>query len=108
MWLPGGPLETFGPSSVTIRYTGASWKQVVAKVSTANGTDVTEGATPVKATEGVLTIRLLDEVVLLRRGKKLVVTLSSHDGMFGGTATGEIAIQRVTLRLSVLRRAVSR
>ena len=106
--LPGGPLETFGAGNVTVRYAGASWKQVVAKVSTANGTLLTEGAAPVKKREGVLTIPLLDEAVFLRRGRKLVVTLSSHDGTFGGTATGKIAVHRLTLKLSVLRRAVSR
>lgn len=106
--LPGGPLETFGVGSVTVRYAGASWKQVVAKVSTADGTVLTEGAAPVKKRAGVRTIPLLDEAVFLPRGRKLVVTLGSHDGTFGGAATGKIAIRRVTLKLSVLRRAVSR
>jgi hypothetical protein len=61
----------------------------------------------VKTSEGVLKIRLLNEVKFLPRGKKLVVTLSNHDATFGGTETGHIAVQRVTLRLSVLARAVS-
>lgn len=107
VWLPGGPLETFGVGSVTIRYTDASWEQVVAKVSTADGTLVTEGAAPVTQRAGVLKIPFLNEMALLPRGKKLVVTLSNRDSVFGGTATGSIAIQRVTLRLSVLQRAVS-
>ena len=48
MRLTGGPLETFGGAgSVTIRYSGASWKQIVAQVFTADGTLVTEGAAPV-------------------------------------------------------------
>jgi hypothetical protein len=46
--------------------------------------------------------------MLLPRGKKLTVTLSNHDATFGGTATGHIAVQRVTLKLSVLARAASR
>jgi hypothetical protein len=107
--LPGGPLETFGAGSVTIRYAGASWKQVVAEVSTGDGTTfVTEGAAPLTKPDGVLTIPLLDEAVFLRRGRRLVVTLSSHDDTFGGTASGKIAVGRVTLKLSVLQRAVSR
>jgi hypothetical protein len=106
--LPGGPFETFGSGSVTIRYVGATWKQVVARVSTPDGTLVTEGAAPVEKRTGVLTIPLLDEAVLLRRGKKLVVSLSSHDSEFAGPAGGKIAIARVTLKLSVLQRAVSR
>ncbi|HZT85798.1 MAG TPA: CocE/NonD family hydrolase [Gaiellaceae bacterium] len=105
--LPGGPLETFGGGSVTVRYADASWAQAVATVSTAKGKVVTEGAAPVAHQAGVLKIQLLNEAALLRRGKKIVVTLSSHDATFGGTAAGTIAIQRVTLRLSVLARAVS-
>jgi pimeloyl-ACP methyl ester carboxylesterase len=107
VWLTGGPLETFGGGSVTIRYTGASWKEVVARISIAGGKLVTEGAAPVKNGAGVLRIPLLNEAMLLPRGKKVVVTLSNHDATFGGTTTGKIAIQRVTLRLSVLQRAVS-
>ncbi len=104
--LPGGPLETFGGGSVTIRYTGASWQQVVATISTANGA-VTEGAAPVKHAGGVLKIPLLDEVAFLPRGKKLTVTLASHDATFAGTTSGTITVGRVTLKLSVLTRAVS-
>lgn len=106
--LPGGPLETFGGGSVTIRYSGASWKHVVAQVSDPSGTVVTEGAAPVKHRRGVLTIPLLNEAVLLPRGKKIVVTLSSHDTTFGGASSGKISVGRVTLKLSVLARAVSR
>lgn len=106
--LPGGPFETFGVGTVTVRYTGASWKQVIAKVSTPNGTLVTEGAARARKPADVLTIPLLDEAVFLPRGKKLVVSLSSHDAEFGGSSGGSITIRRVTLRLSVLRRAVSR
>lgn len=106
--LPGGPLETFGVGSVTIRYARATWKQVVARVTTPSGTLVTEGAAPVEARAGLLTIPLLDEAVLLHRGKKLVVTLTSHDSEFAGAGGGKIAIRRVTLELSVLQRAVSR
>ena len=106
--LPGGPFETFGAGTVTVRYTGASRKQLVARVSAPNGTLVTEGAAPVRKPAGVLTIPLLDEAVFLPRGKRLVVSLSSHDAEFGGSAGGRIAIRRVTLKLSVLQRAVSR
>jgi len=106
-WLTGGPLETFGGGSVTIRYMGGSWGQVVARVSTVSGKVVTEGAARIVQSAGVLRIPLLNEAMLLPRGKKLTVTLSNHDATFGGTTTGKIAIERVTLRLSVLERAVS-
>ena len=68
---------------------------------------MTEGAARVTQSAGVQTIRLLNEVRLLPRGQKVTVTLSSHDSTFGGTATGTIAVSRVTLNLSVLDRAVS-
>ena len=106
--LPGGPLETFGSGSVAIRYTGASWKHVIAAVSTPDGTLVTEGAAAVTKRSGLLTIPLLNEMALLASGKKLVVTLRSHDSEFGGRAGGKIAVGRITLKLSVLQRAVSR
>ena len=106
VWLTGGPLETFGAGSVTIRYTDASWEQVVATVSTGRRKGVTEGAAPVKSSEGVLTIPLLNEAVFMPR-RKVTVTLSSHDATFGGATTGTITVSRVTLRLSVLGRAVS-
>jgi hypothetical protein len=108
VWLLGGPDETFSSGSVTIRYSGASWEQVVARVSTPDGTLVTEGAAPVTKPAGVMTIPLMNEIALLPRGKKLVVTLVSHDSEYGESADGKIAVGRVTLRLSILRRAVSR
>jgi hypothetical protein len=107
VWLVGGPLETFGAGSVTIRYSNASWEQVVARITTASGKLVTEGAAPVEHGAGVLTIPLLNEARLLPRDKKLVVTLTSHDATFGGTTGGKIVVGRVTLKLSVLQRAVS-
>jgi hypothetical protein len=107
VWLPGGPLETFGIGSVTLRYTGASWKQVIAQVSTPHGPLVTEGAVPVTKSTGVLTIPLLNEMALLPRGKRLIVRLTSHDTEFGGVAGGKIAVGLVTLKFSVLQRAVS-
>ena len=106
---PGGPLETFGSGgSVTIRYSHASWKQVVASVSTPDGTVVTEGAASVTNPSGLLTIPLLDEMALIAPGEQLVVTLRSRDSEFGGRRGGHISVGRVTLRLSVLQRAVSR
>jgi pimeloyl-ACP methyl ester carboxylesterase len=114
--LTGGPLETFGDGSVTVRYSGAgpAWTQLVATVSVrGQATPVTEGGAPVTKPSGVLRIPLMDESVLLPRGKKLVVTLSasSPDGVFHAPLAGtsdSISIGRVTLDLSLLRRTVSR
>jgi alpha-beta hydrolase superfamily lysophospholipase len=113
----GGPLETFGDGSVTVRYSGAgkTWTQLVATVSVqGDATPVTEGAAPVTEPSGVLRIPLMNESVFLPRGKKLVVTLgeSSKDGVFqparGAAANDSVTIDRVTLDLSLLSRPVSR
>ena len=108
VWLPGGPLETLGRSSLTIRYSHASWKQIVAELYWADGkTFVTEGAMPITQSAGVLKIPLLNYMQFLPRAKKLVVVLRSNSLRYGGSSGGKIAIGRVTLKLSVLQRAVS-
>jgi hypothetical protein len=99
---------------VRVRYSGAqSWTRLVATVSVAgSSTPVTVGAVGVTKTAGVATIHLLDECVLLPRGKRLVVTLgaTSTTGLYTGDlpSSAEITIRRVTLALSLLKRAVSR
>jgi dienelactone hydrolase len=117
--LPGGPLETFGGGFVTVRYSGASgyWDRLVATVSLkGSGTPVTVGAARLTKAAGAVKIPLLDEAVLLPRGKPLVVRVgkTSADGVYlpaqpppAGPAT-QISIGRVTLGLSLLQRAVSR
>ena len=114
--LPGGPLETFGDGSVTVRYSGATkWTALTATVSArgyAAATPVTIGAAPVTKAAGVLRVPLMDESVLLPRGKRLAVTLgvTSTGGVFypnipyGATIT----LGRVNLNLSVLRHTVSK
>lgn len=117
--LTGGPLETFGDGSITVRYshsTGA-WTDIRAMVSVQGSkTPVTVGAARLTKPSGVVRIPLLDEAVLLPRGKKLVVTVgaTSADGVYsliaGGPpgAASAIKLGRVTLNLSLLKRAVSR
>jgi hypothetical protein len=113
--LTGGPLETFGDGSVTVRYSGAggAWTHLVATVSVlGTKTPITEGAAQLKKPSGVLKIPLMDESVLVPRGKKVVVTLGagSKDGVYqapvGSKAT--IRIGRITLKLSLLQHAVSK
>lgn len=111
--LPGGPLETFGDGSVVVRYSsaGTGWTQLVATVSVKGSkTPVTVGAAPVKKPSGVLRVPLMDESVLLPRGRKLVVTLGAgSSGVYQAPAgMSSIKIGRVTLKLSVLKRAVSK
>jgi alpha-beta hydrolase superfamily lysophospholipase len=112
--LPGGPLETFGDSSVAVRYTGMdAWAFLTASISVkGQKTPVTIGAAPLTKGAGVLRIPLLDEAVRLPRGKPLVVTLGATTPgsiFIGGAANGAtITIGRVTLNLSLLKQTVSR
>jgi alpha-beta hydrolase superfamily lysophospholipase len=119
--LPGGPRETFGDSSLEVRYSGAkNWPDLVATVAVKDhSTPVTEGAAPIKSSSGVVTIPLMDEAVFLPRGKPLVVDLAArsfdnvnnvgisiYEPPVGGA--GSIKVGRVTLKLSFLRHPVSK
>lgn len=113
--LTGGPLETFGDGSVAVRYSGVAggWTHVIATVAVkGKSTPVTFGAARVTKKSGVLKIPLSDQAVLLPRGKQLVVTVGGETA--GGVylsapgGSGSITIGRVTLNLSLLKRAVSK
>jgi alpha-beta hydrolase superfamily lysophospholipase len=111
--LPGGPLETFGDGSISVRYSGNSgWTELRAMVSVkGRGTPVTVGAARIAQTAGVIKIPLLDQAVLLPRGKKLVVTVGTTraDGVYGTAGSGtSLTLGRITLHLSLLKRTVSR
>ncbi|HEU5242758.1 MAG TPA: CocE/NonD family hydrolase [Gaiellaceae bacterium] len=113
--LPGGPFETFGDSSLTVHYSDhrADSKQLRATISVKGSkTPVTFGAARVTAQAGVVRIPFSDQAVLLPRGKRLVVTvgMTTADGVYrpiSGTAV-ELTIGRITLNLSLLKRAVSK
>jgi alpha-beta hydrolase superfamily lysophospholipase len=119
--LTGGPHETFGDGFVTVHYSGAKhWTHLVATVSVQGSkTPVTEGAAPIRSSSGTVKIPLMNEAVLLPRGKKLVVKLgsvSADDAYHVGTPIyaslapqgASIKIGTATLRLSLLKRAVSK
>src|SRR5207253_422533 len=74
--LTGGPLETFGDGSITVRYSGAAsgWTHLVATVAVKRASvPATFGAANLTKRSGVLKIPLSDQAVLLPRGKRLVV-----------------------------------
>ena len=117
--LTGGPHETFGDSTVTVRYTGAkSWDRLVAVLTVAgNNTPISAGGTKISGANGVATIRLMNESVLVPAGKRLVVTIgatstvqSSANALYLDDVQpgSSITIGRMTLKLSVLQKAVSR
>jgi branched-chain amino acid transport system substrate-binding protein len=116
----GGPHETFGDSTVTVRYSGAqSWDRLVAVLAVAgSSTPLTAGGVKLSAASGTATIKLMDEAVKIPAGKKLTLYLSStslaqstSDALYlsaVSSSSAQITIGKVTLKLSVLKRAVSR
>jgi alpha-beta hydrolase superfamily lysophospholipase len=119
--LTGGPHETFGDGFVTVHYSGAkNWTHLVATVAVKGSkTPVTEGAARIKASSGTVKIPLMNEAVLLPRGKKLVVKLgatSADDLYHVGIPTyaslppqgASIKIGSATLKLSFRKHTVSK
>jgi fermentation-respiration switch protein FrsA (DUF1100 family) len=113
--LPGGPFETFGGSSLSVRYSDhrADIGQIRAMVSVKGSkTPVTFGAARLTSHAGVVRIPLSDQAVLLPRGKRLVVTvgMTSADGVYGTYLGAPLVakIGRITLNLSLLRHTVSK
>ena len=109
--LTGGPHETFGDSTLTVRYSNAKgWDRLVAVVTVPGvSSPITEGGVKLSGRSGVVTIRLMNESVLIPSGKRVVVTLgATSDSYAVGVPKGSsITIGRETLALSVLTRAVS-
>ncbi|HEU5214550.1 MAG TPA: CocE/NonD family hydrolase [Gaiellaceae bacterium] len=112
--LTGGPLETFGDGSLTVRYSDSSGAMTMRAMVSVQGdaVPITYGAATVHKGSGVVTIPLSAQAVLLPRGKRIVVTVggTSAAGVYlrapGSTTTIEIG--RITLDLSLLAKAVSR
>jgi ABC-2 type transport system ATP-binding protein len=116
----GGPHETFGAGSLSVRYTAAkNWTHLVATVWVkGSATPVTEGAAPINASSGVVTIPLMDEAVVLKRGKKVIVDLGEestddvyhlHVPIYASPAqNASIMIGNATLKLSFLKHTVSK
>jgi hypothetical protein len=117
--ITGGPHETFGDSTVVVRYSAAkNWDRLVAVLAVAgNSTPITAGGVKLSASSGKVTIKLMNEAVRVAAGKKLVLYLSSTsiaqdpgDALYLSAVQpgAEITIGRVTLNVSVLKQAVSR
>jgi alpha-beta hydrolase superfamily lysophospholipase len=115
--ITGGPHETFGDSTIVVRYSGAkSWDHLVA-VLAVGSTPISAGGVKITTASGKATIKLMNESVRFASGQKLVLYLSSTslaqsssnalylDAVQPGA---QITIGRVTLNLSVLKQAVSR
>jgi alpha-beta hydrolase superfamily lysophospholipase len=117
--LTGGPHETFGDSTVVVRYSNAkNWDRLVAVLAVqGSSTPITAGGVKLKAASGKVTIRLMNQAVRFASGKRLVLYLGPTsliqdpaNALYLATVQPDAAITigRVTLNVSVLRRAVSR
>jgi alpha-beta hydrolase superfamily lysophospholipase len=114
--LTGGPLETFGDGSLTIRYSrNSALTEIRAMVSLKGGAVFTVGAAKLGGASGVVKIPLFDEAVLLPRGHRVAVTVGgiSADGVYlpvgrGSGSPPAVTIRGMTLNLSLLKKTVSR
>jgi esterase/lipase len=113
----GGPHETFGASTLTVRYSDAKgWDRLVAVLAVGT-TPITAGGVKIGAASGTATIKLMDQALRVPAGQRLVVYLSSTSTaqdpanalyLAGVQPASQITIGRATLTLSVLKKAVSR
>jgi len=114
--ITGGPNETFGVSTVVVRYSGAkSWDRLVAVLATGT-TPITAGGVKLSATKGTVTIKLMNQALRVAAGAKLTLYLgstslvqSSANALYLASVApdAQITIGRVTLNVSKLKKAVS-
>jgi branched-chain amino acid transport system substrate-binding protein len=114
--ITGGPNETFGVSTVVVRYSAAkSWDRLVA-VLAAGTTPITAGGVKLSATKGTVTIKLMNQALRVTAGAKLTLYLgstslvqSSANALYLASVApdAQITIGRVTLNVSKLKKAVS-
>jgi len=116
--ITGGLHETFGDSTVVVRYSGAeNWDRLVAVLAVAGGaTPISAGGVKLTGSSGKATIRLMNEAARVPSGKKLTLYLgstslaqSSANALYLAAVQpdAKITVGRVTLNLSVLKKAVS-
>ena len=114
----GGPHETFGDTTVTVKYSGAQqWDRLVAVLCIqGNTTPISVGGVKISGASGTATIRLMNESVLIPSGKKLVLYVgptstiqTPGDAVYLASVptTAQVTIGKETLKLSVLKKAVS-
>jgi branched-chain amino acid transport system substrate-binding protein len=112
----GGPHETFGDTKVVVRYSGAQgWDHLVA-VLALGSTPISAGGVKLSGAQGTATISLMNQALEIPAGKRLTLYLSSTslaqspvNALYLASVQPDarITIGRVTLKLSVLTKAVS-
>ena len=115
--ITGGPNETFGVSTVVVRYSGGkSWDRLVAVLAVGR-TAITAGGVKLNTAQGTATIKLMNQALRFAAGQKLTLYLSStslaqspaNALYLAAVAPGaQITIGRVTLNVSKLTKAVSK
>ena len=115
--ITGGPHETFGVTKVVVRYSGAqNWDRLVAVLAVGT-TPITAGGVKINAAQGTVTIKLMNQMLRVPAGKKLTLYLaptslaqSTANALYLASVQpdAKITIGRVTLNLSVLKKAISR
>jgi len=115
--ITGGPHETFGATKVVIRYSGAqNWDRLVAVLALGT-TPITAGGVKISAASGIVTISLMNQALKVPAGEKLTLYIgatslaqSTANALYLASVQpdAKITIGRVTLQLSVLKKAVSR
>ncbi len=114
----GGPHETFGDTTVTVKYSGAQqWDRLVAVLCIqGSGTPISVGGVKISGVSGTATIKLMNESVLIPAGKKLVLYVGPTstiqdpgDAVYLASVptSAQVTIGKETLKLSVLKKAVS-
>jgi branched-chain amino acid transport system substrate-binding protein len=114
----GGPHETFGDTTVRVRYSGAQqWDRLVAVLCIqGNTTPISVGGVTISGASGTATIKLMNESVLIPARKKLVLYVgptstiqTPGDAVYLASVptTAQVTIGKETLKLSVLKKAVS-
>jgi alpha-beta hydrolase superfamily lysophospholipase len=115
--ITGGPNETFGVSTVVVRYSGGkSWDRLVAVLAVGR-TAITAGGVKLNTAQGTATIKLMNQALRVAAGQKLTLYLSSTslaqspaNALYLAAVSpgAQITIGRVTLNVSKLKKAVSK
>ena len=114
--ITGGPHEMLGVTKVVVRYSGGqNWDRLVAVLAVGT-TPITAGGVKINAAQGTVTINLMNQMLKVPSGQKLTLYLAptslaqNNNPLYLASVQpdAKITIGRVTLKLSMLKKAVSR
>ena len=115
--ITGGPHETFGVTTVSVPYSNAkTWDHLVAVLAVGN-TPITAGGVKLAGASGTATIKFMNQALRIGSGQRLSVYLAStslaqspSNALYLAAVQpgSQITLGRATLKLSALKKAVSR